>query len=189
MKALDLYCGLGGWSNGLAMEGFDVLGVELVPKIAHLYEHNVIIADVRKLDGKRFKGFDLIVGSPPCRDFSITANFGKVTWNNPPDPEGKGLELVNAFLRIVEEAEPKYWLLENVTGLEKYIGIPPKCKPRLSKTMLRGFWGKFPSFLIPKDLNKKKILDIQGPLRKWERAMIPLPVARALGRAIKEAEQ
>jgi site-specific DNA-cytosine methylase len=26
MKALDLFCGLGGWSDGLAVEGFDVLG-------------------------------------------------------------------------------------------------------------------------------------------------------------------
>ncbi|MBA7694041.1 hypothetical protein ES703_102642 [subsurface metagenome] len=34
MKALDLYCGLGGWSDGLALECFDVLGVEIDPEIA-----------------------------------------------------------------------------------------------------------------------------------------------------------
>ena len=190
MKALDLYCGLGGWSNGLALEGFDVLGVELVPKIAHLYEHDVIIADVRTLDGKKFKGFDLIVGSPPCRDFSQTATFGKYYWNEPPDPEGKGMELVNAFLRIVEEAQPKYWCLENVPGLKKYLDIKPRIESRLGKTMKRCFWGNFPSFFIIRDYNKGRIKkDVKGKFREWKRAMIPLSIARGLGRAIKEAEQ
>jgi len=56
MKALDLFCGLGGWSDGLAMEGFEVLGVEIEPKITKLYKHDVICADVRTLDGELFKG-------------------------------------------------------------------------------------------------------------------------------------
>lgn len=29
MKALDLFCGLGGWSDGLALEGFEMLGIEI----------------------------------------------------------------------------------------------------------------------------------------------------------------
>ena len=190
MKTLDLYCGLGGWSNGLAAEGFDVLGVELIPKIAKLYKHEVIIADVRTLDGKDFKGFDLIVGSPPCRDFSQTTTFGKYYWKEPPDPEGKGMELVNAFLRIVEEAQPKYWCLENVLGLKKYLDIKPRIESRLGKTMKRCFWGNFPSFFIIRDYNTVRIkADVQGPLRKWKRALIPLSIARGLGKAIMEAEQ
>jgi len=184
MKALDLCCGLGGWSDGLAAEGFEVIGVEIDPKIASLYKHSVIIDDIRKIDGREFGGYDLIVGSPPCRDFTKMRFFKH--WKEPANPR-RGMEIVNAFLRIVREAEPRFWLMENVLGLEKYLGIPPKCKARLSKTMIRGFWGKFPPFLIPKSLSKRNLQNIQGPLRKWERAKIPLPVARALGRAVKNA--
>lgn len=189
--ALDLYCGLGGLSDGLALEGFQVLGVEIDKKIAKLYKHPVIVADVRTLDGKHFKDFDLIVGSPPCRDFSRMCDHGLRSdgtywkWKIPKDPN-RGLELVNAFLRIVKAADPKFWLMENVPYLEEYIGIKPKCVVRMSKTMVRGFWGEFPPFLVP-TTNKRNMMDIQGPLRRWERARIPLPVARALGRAVGRA--
>jgi len=57
-----LFCGLGGWSDGLVMEGFDVLGVEIEEKIAELYKHPCLIIDVRNLPGKMFRDFDLIVG-------------------------------------------------------------------------------------------------------------------------------
>jgi len=63
MKALDLFCGLGGWSDGLSIEGFEILGVEINQEIADLYNHPVIVADVRDLNGKDFQGYDLIVGS------------------------------------------------------------------------------------------------------------------------------
>jgi len=185
MKALDLFCGLGGWSDGLALEGFEVLGVEIEPKIAALYKHPVIVEDVRNLDGRDFRGYDLIVGSPPCRDFTRMNRFKH--WKIPADPEGRGMELVNAFLRIVREANPRFWLMENVLGLEKYLGQPPRCKARLSRTMIRGFWGNFPTFFIPKTLVKRNIREIQGSLRKWERAKIPLPASRALGKAVREA--
>jgi len=192
LKALDLYCGLGGWSDGLAMEGFKVLGVEIERKIAKLYKHDVIVADVRTLNGRLFKGFDLIVGSPPCRDFSQMCDHGVRKdgtvwrWKEPKNPE-RGLELVKAFLRIVEEAQPTFWLMENVLGLCKYLDIPPRCRVRIYRTMVRCFWGNFPAFLVPYHGGRRRIYDVQGPLRKWERAKIPVHVSRALGRAVKEA--
>lgn len=191
MKALDLFCGLGGWSDGLAIEGFDVLGVEIEPKIAELYKHKVIVADVRDLDGKDFHGYDLIVGSPPCRDFvAISDNYKRsdglqMTWKDPKNPE-RGLTMVHAFLRIVKDAQPTYWLMENVLGLVKHLEMKPKVKARLSRTMLRYFWGTFPPFLIPMDTKRGTLADIDGKLRSWRRAKIPLPVARALGKAVAE---
>lgn len=185
MKALDLYCGLGGWSDGLAIEGFEVLGVEIEPHIADLYKHPVIVGDVRDLVGRDFKGYDLIVGSPPCRDFTRLPDKGHTPWKHPKDPEN-GLSMVNAFLQIVEEAEPKFWLMENVPGLSNHLDLKPRCKARLSKGMYRLFWGNFPAFLVPKSLSKRNIWDIQGPLRKWERARIPLCVSRALGKTIAD---
>lgn len=192
MKALDLFCGLGGWSDGLVMEGFDVVGVEIEPKIAMLYKHRCMVADVRELNGEGFRGFDLIVGSPPCRDFSMLSSLA-FRWKKPLDVDN-GLSMVNAFLRIVEEAHPKFWLMENVKGLVEHLNLKPRCYPRLAHNMKRVFWGEFPQFLIPTDANHecgRKAPDRHKwignkVLASWCRAKIPLPVARALGRAIKE---
>jgi len=182
MKAVDVCCGLGGSSDGLAEAGFKIIGIEIEPHICELYKHPVINADIREIPGKWFRGYDLIWASPPCRDFSRMNRFKH--WKEPADPEGKGLELVKACLQFIEDAQPKYWILENVMGLEKYLGEAPRCRARLSKTMIRGFWGNFPAFLIPKSLSKRNIWDIQGPLRKWERAKIPTCVSKALGEGI-----
>jgi len=204
MKALDLFCGLGGWSDGLAMEGFEVLGVEIEPEIAELYKHSVIVADIRDLDGLDFQGYDLIVGSPPCRDFTKLRYPGKKRWKIPPDPEGRGMKLVNTFLVFVKRAQPIYWIMENVPYLEDYLGIEPRTICYISKTMRRAFWGNFPAFLIPRDYRKGILSSginratgqprkatheykYTGKLRKWERAKIPLPTARALGKAVREA--
>ena len=166
------------------MEGFDVVGVEIVPKIAALYKHPCIIADVRTLDGRRFQGFDLIVGSPPCRDFSTLSIVFGYRWKDPPDPEGRGMSMVNAFLRVVKEAEPTYWLMENVPNLKNYIDIPPQAERSIGKGMRRCFWGNFPSFLIPRDYRHDFMFGARDKLRPWLRSRIPLPVARALGRAV-----
>lgn len=182
----------------MALEGFEVQGVEIEPHIAELYKHPVIVEDVRNLDPEDFKEYDLIVGSPPCRDFSRMGMMVGHNWKRPPDPEGEGMSLVNAFLRIVKEAEPTYWLMENVPRLEKYLKQKPRVKTYLGESMRRCFWGNFPSFFITRDFSKKAFtkrkylpdgrnspVDLhQGKYGKWERAKIPLPVARALGKTV-----
>lgn len=186
MKALDLFCGLGGWSDGLAMEGFEILGVDINQEIADLYKHPVICEDVRNLDPQDFKEYDLIVGSPPCRDFSNWVRAGYKFWKNPPDPEA-GLELVHYFLDFIDVAEPKYWLLENNPNLRYYLDIPPRQITRLTKGKRRAFWGNYPAFLLPRDFSHPLHDDARGPYRSWYRAIIPLPTARALGRAVASA--
>ena len=204
MKALDLCCGLGGWSDGLAQEGFEVLGVEIEPEICELYKHPVINSDLCDLNPEGFTGYDLIVGSPPCRDFSKLTFAGRTFWKDPPDPWGHGLELVNEFLVFVSVAKPRYWLMENVPYLADYYRQPPRMTTYISQTMRRSFWGNFPAFLVPRDYNKGILssginratgeprhathnFTYTGKLRKWERAYIPGPVARALGKAVKSA--
>lgn len=187
MKALDLFCGLGGWSDGLALEGFEVQGVEILPRIAELYKHPVIVSDVCDLDPAEFTGYDLIVGSPPCRDFVPGSD---AHWKIKKEPE-RGLKLINAFLNFVDVAKPQYWLMENVLGAKKHVSIPPRGIFKLSKTMFRPFWGNFPAFLIPRDYNKKSMQFYSNrwkrELRQWEKARIPLPISRALGRAVASA--
>lgn len=184
MRALDLFCGLGGWSDGLALEGFEVLGVEINQEIADLYKHPVICEDVRNLDPEDFKGYDLIVGSPPCREFTKLPDKGHTPWAQPKNKDA-GLDLVYCFLKFVEVANPSFWLLENVPALRNYIDLKPRQVSRLTRGKRRVFWGNYPAFLIPRDYTIPLHNDIGGKYRSWIRAIIPLPTSRALGRAIR----
>jgi len=181
MKLLDLFCGLGGWSKGFAAVGFECVGVDIVDVG---YPYKLILKDVRELDGHQFKGFDVIVGSPPCRDFSQTTTFGWKYWRDPPNP-ARGMELVMAFMRIVHEAKPHFWLLENVPGMKRYFNLKPRVETYLTPSMRRCFWGNFPPFLIYCVHNVPRIQDFQGRFRKWKRAEIPFPIAKNLALACR----
>lgn len=52
--------------------------------------------------------FDLVMGGPPCQKISGG------NWNR--DIQA-GMELVNEFVRVVQEARPQCWLMENVGGI------------------------------------------------------------------------
>lgn len=49
--------------------------------------------------------FSGIIGGPPCQDFSAARRSA---------PTGVGLEMLAEFSRIIEEATPDWWLMENV---------------------------------------------------------------------------
>jgi len=204
-KLLDCFCGMGGVSDGFALEGFDVTGIDIVdaPKMLG-YKHRFIQADMATLKGEDFRGYDVVWGSSPCRDFSEFCRIYGKTWNDPPNPE-RGLKLVNTFLVFVETAKPRFWILENVSGLAKCLPIKPKTTTYLSigKNNMgkkHSFWGNFPLCLIPKDNRKKaityhKIIDgkrcpksaRKGKLASWENAKIPLACSRAFAHACREA--
>lgn len=186
-KALDLYCGLGGWSDGLATEGFEVLGVEINRQIAQRYKHDVIVADVKTLDGKRFRGFDLIIGSPPCGAFSNARYKSRHVHGKSPNP-AEGMGLIETFWRIVKEAEPKFYAMENIKALTKYYPLKPQWEFMISKGGKRCLWTNIPLPLTPEYRFRHKIRDIPG----WDktrplRSKIPLPVSRLVARVVRNA--
>lgn len=73
--AIDLFCGLGGWSDGLLAEGWDVIGfdVERHEYGEHRYPAQLVLQNVLTLHGSQFREAALIVASPPCQFFSYTA--------------------------------------------------------------------------------------------------------------------
>jgi hypothetical protein len=198
---LDTFNGMGGVSDGFAVEGFDVTGIDIVdaPKLLG-YKHKFIQADMLTLKGEDFRGFDVIWGSPPCRDFtSIGRLYGK-RWKQPPNPNN-GLKLIEAFLHFVENAQPKIWVLENVSGLKPYL---KELKPRTETLITAGkkhvFYGNYPLFLMPRDMRIKIRTTIKGrdqpnylirsqktrKLRSWVFAKIPLSCSRAFAQACKQ---
>lgn len=180
MKLLDLFCGLGGWSNGFDKCGFQCTGVDIV-NVGYSFE--LILASVLELNTEKLKGkFDVIVGSPPCRDFSKICNIGQKRWKIKPCPEN-GLILVHAFIKIVNEVNPPYWILENVPKLDSYINLEPQIKGKISDTQYRYFWGEFPPPLLP-FVNSIRVDHITGKFSSWKRAKIPTPISEAFAKAI-----
>lgn len=69
-------------------------------------------ADIQSLTGSKLsrgQQIDLVVGGPPCQSFSSSGKQLSVL-----DPRGS---LVNEFLRIINEVQPRMFLFENVRGL------------------------------------------------------------------------
>jgi hypothetical protein len=61
-----------------------------------------------------------IIANPPCTEFSTARVGGKARGGE------EGMFLVEHCLRIIEEANPKFWALENPArgDLKKYLGKP-----------------------------------------------------------------
>jgi DNA (cytosine-5)-methyltransferase 1 len=114
LSVLEICAGAGGQSYGLEKAGFaHTIAVEIEPPAAATLrlnrpEWNVFEGDVRDVNGRDFKGVDLLAGGVPCPPFSLA---------------GKGLgadderDLFPEALRLVREARPAAVMLENVKGL------------------------------------------------------------------------
>ena len=129
---LDLCGGTGAWSKPYREAGYEVINITL-PK------------DVR-LQGVFSYDIYGILCAPPCTHF---AGSGARWWKEKGiEPLLDGLSIVDACLRIIITAKPKFWVLENPVGrLNKFLGKPVMyfnpCDygdPYTKKTAL---WGKF----------------------------------------------
>jgi site-specific DNA-cytosine methylase len=123
--AIDLYCGLGGWTDGLLAEGYDVVGFDIERHVygEHAYPAQLVLQDVTTLDGAQFRDAALIVASPPCQAYSYRA----MPWSRAkalPPPDNT---LFNVCFRIQREASEAAGkriplVVENVRGAQKWVG-------------------------------------------------------------------
>lgn len=122
---VDLFSGAGGASLGFKqLKGFDVRGAVDVDKTAcEVYRENLDIAplngdllelefdDIRRHFGLSKDEVDVLVGCPPCQNFSSLRDTS-------PWPEGEPKdELLVAFVDLILRASPKVVLFENVPGI------------------------------------------------------------------------
>ncbi len=114
MQVLDLFSGIGGFSLGLESTGlFETVAFcekEEFPKrvLKKHWPHLPIHEDVHHVSGYAYRGIDLIAGGFPCQPVSVAgARKGKEDerWLWP------------QFHRVIEEARPRWCLIENVPGL------------------------------------------------------------------------
>lgn len=135
--AIDLCCGLGGWTEGLLAEGWRVRGYDIE---AHEYGDDrypaeLVIRNVLDMHGSEIADADLIVASPPCQKYSYMA----MPWKRAKakaaairsDESGKLLRELNAIFdacfrlqREASEAAGRYipMVLENVRGAQPWVG-------------------------------------------------------------------
>lgn len=135
--AIDLFCGLGGWTDGLLAEGYRVVGFDIEQHVygEHRYPAQLVVQDVLTLHGRQFKDAALIVASPPCQEYSYMA----MPWSLAKakaaairaDETGAELErlnrLFNACFRIQREACEAAgrhipMVVENVRGAIPWVG-------------------------------------------------------------------
>ena len=126
-KAIDLFCGAGGLSTGLKKSGFRLcLGVDIDEKALKTYKctlkrTKVLKEDIKKVTGEKITELTginrrdnfLLAGCPPCQGFS---SLGKRDANDEKN------ELVYEYIRIINELEPSFILMENVPGMSTGVG-------------------------------------------------------------------
>jgi len=130
LRVMDLFCGGGGFSEGFHQAGFDVVfGIDFWKPACDTHHTNGL-GETRRMDlletevddivalkkelVKKYGEIDVVIGSPPCTEFSYAKKGGHG------DIE-EGMLLVRKHLEFVSVFKPKYWLMENVPRLESVL--------------------------------------------------------------------
>ena len=119
MNIIDLFSGCGGMSLGFEEAGFNVkVAIEMDDWASETYKKNhnktrVITKNITEIiDLKTIfdceTHIDGIIGGPPCQGFSLSGNRDKK------DPRNS---LFMEFVRFVKFYKPKFFVMENVTGI------------------------------------------------------------------------
>ena len=130
MKAVDMFSGCGGMSLGFQNAGVDiVMAYDNWAPAVEIYEENfnhpIHALDLNSkaaLDEIKMLSPDLIIGGPPCQDFSIAGERNM----------GARANLTIRYAQIVSSVRPQWFVMENVYNIER-MPILPKAIAILKK--------------------------------------------------------
>lgn len=195
MLCVDLFSGLGGFSEAFLKRGHDVIRIDNDERFKDV--PCTIIADVRELPLKRGLKPDILLMSPPCNCFSVQV-INKYWDDHIPRTERtvQALRVVGWALDAVDFLEPSYWLLENPRAMLRTILGKPKVTTYFASWGELHFkptdvWGRIPPGMVwprPKDWLKVPRSANSGTrsLSAEEAAKIPYPLSEALCKAMEE---
>lgn len=194
MRVLDLFSGLGGFSQAFVNHGWEVLRIDnnpLLSEVPHTYIIDIFeFRDSLKnaLDkGEAILRPDVILASPPCYEFSnaFDAPRGIAARQNKLDSYEPDMQFLIVTLEIIELLCPKWWVIENVHGavryFKKYVG------EHRQKIDCFYFWGNYPLINVIGKIPTKREKDKRhSELRSNHMALIPINVSQAFLIALLE---
>lgn len=117
-SVLEACCGAGGEGYGFSKYFEIAHAFDIKPEAVSTYgannpDTNVRRQDIRLLTGCRgdYDGITGVIGGPPCQGSSI------INTKRCADDPRNGL--MNEFMRLVEEIQPRFFMMENVPGVPK----------------------------------------------------------------------
>ncbi len=120
MNAIDIFSGAGGMSTGAKLAGINIdFAVEYNKEAAETFKSNhpkseVLCKDIREVSvPPELKNPFILFGGPPCQGFSVSNTKTRNLKN-------KNNSLFKEFIRFVEEANPKWFVFENVEGFVSF---------------------------------------------------------------------
>lgn len=174
MRMLDLFSGLGGASQAMRERGWKVTTVDINPDF-----HPDIVADITTYHHPGPVP-DLVWASPPCTEFSKKSLPASWACNRGKHKE-PDLSLALATMRIIQEINPRWWVVENVRGAVPY--LVPIFGPVVKRCGSRYLWGNFPicdptpgygKFRLPPSKDRAAI-----------RSLIPRQISQAIAQAVE----
>ena len=124
---ISLFSGAGGLDYGFHAAGFcTAVATDFEPDACHTLRENgfdqVICGDIHQVTSEELLAkaklsigeADVLIGGPPCQPFSKSGFWANGTSARLNDPRAKTLD---AYLRVLEDTQPRAFLLENVEGL------------------------------------------------------------------------
>lgn len=118
MKLVDLFAGCGGMSLGFQNAGFEIVGaydnwqpaIDIYRRNFNhpIYKRDLAVDNIT--DELKAMSPDIIIGGPPCQDFSIA---GKLNLT------GNRANLTRIYSHIIAKVQPKWFVMENVYTIER----------------------------------------------------------------------
>ena len=163
MNVLSLFDGLSCGQIALNKVGISYdnyyaseIDVHAIKVTQHNYPNTIQLGDIHNIKGSDLPKIDLLFGGSPCQSFSSAGNRTGF--------DGKS-GLFWEFVRVLNEVQPKYFLLENVKMkkewediITKEMGVEPI---RINSNLVsaqnreRLYWTNIPNITQPEDKNIK----------------------------------
>lgn len=134
MRVLDLFSGLGGWSNVWWAAGHEVFTIDNQAKFSPSLCADMLEVIPQDLPWRP----DVILASPPCTGFSVASigthwGGGHRAYEPKTEIAELGIKLVRRTVWLIEQlCPPEGWVIENPRGVMRKLDLIPNISPEVA---------------------------------------------------------